>query len=273
MFSLRSLRRVNPQIPVFLNIIGEIDKLFLHFLTTDLSVIPVLSGSYEDLLNSVLPGSGPYLKNYPILHKFLFLLQFNQLQPAQVLYVDTDTLFFEDPVRLFEQCRRHDIYARLEYYTAPTDVHKRPGYFQPEVYAELAASLGSQVITPFNTGVMLLNHRIWERFRAESRNYLEYVLRLSPVEDALGPMPGFSPLPNPTSNLWIRDQVAFWLAMGRIRNFSFSPLSHAQLLMGAEEIHNPNQFTRPILSHYFSQNTEKYFKGLSEQSFRQEQSL
>lgn len=271
LFSLRSLRRYNTQIPVFLNIVGEIDKLFLHFLTSELGVLPVISGSYQALLDGILPGSGAYLTNYPILHKFLFLLQFRQLKPTQVLYVDTDTFFFDDPARLFEQCREQDIYARLENYTSPQTLTLRPGYFRPEVYAELATNLNSRVITPFNTGVMLLNNRIWERFAVESQNYLSYVLSFSDPESSAS-IPGYPALPYPTSNRWIRDQVAFWLVLGRLADFTFAEFTPTQLLMGAEEIDNPKHFSKPVLSHYFSQNTEKYFKGLSGQIFSQEQS-
>ena len=275
--SLTSLRFCNPRIPVYLHLFGELDPLFSHFLHTQLGVRIVRFGDFGDIVAEIYPGSGPYLKNHPILHKYLSMVDLLYLAPVQALYVDTDTLFYADPAILLGQCRESDIYAREE----PSTVRCRsynPYYLADRDYRELGAQLGCRYVTPFNTGVLVLNHAVWERLMPQRRTLLEYALRFALSTDkdepakteALAQATGLKPLRYPCSNVWIRDQMALWLTLGKLEPFSLSLLSHEQLLQGSEEVHAPGRYARPLLTHYFSSWSYAFFNALPGNPYRQD---
>ena len=274
--SLTSLRSYNPRIPVYLHLFGELDPLFCHFLHTQLKIFIVRFGDFGNFVERIYPGSGDYLKAHPILHKYLSMVDFLTLKPAQALYVDTDTLFYADPAILLGQCRESDIYAREEPRTVQCAFYD-PYYLDDQDYRELGAQLGSRYVTPFNTGVLVLNHAVWERLMPHHRTLVEYALRfaLSTEKDdpakieALALATGLSPLRYPCSNVWIRDQMALWLSLGKLEPFSLGLLKEEQLLQGAVEIQAPGQYARPLLTHYFSTECYGFFKALPGNPYRQ----
>lgn len=262
--SLEGLRGFNPTLPVYLHVVGQLERAFAQYLTRRFAVRLVSFSGYQEMLDAHLPGAGRLLADYPILHKFLTLRHFCALRPAQVLYVDSDTLFYADPLPLMQRCTQADIYARAEPHSDPRQADA--GYFDHAGLARLQQRLGCRPIKPFNTGVMILNHGIWDKFLAQARFFLELVLAFSPKAVAAG-LPG---LPLPVNNPWIRDQVAFWLSLGRLESFELGLLSYDQLLLGGEELFSPGVFARPVITHYFTANMAEFFQALQQQTMYRE---
>lgn len=71
-------------------------------------------GSYEARLARFCPSGWPALRQYPLLHKFLNFAELAALRPRQVLFLDCDTLFFDDVDQLFERYADAQVYAREE---------------------------------------------------------------------------------------------------------------------------------------------------------------
>lgn len=269
--SLASLRAQNSEIPVYLFVTGEPQPLMAHFLARQFAVHTIHCGNYASLLDAVSPGASLALADYPILHKFLCLAGLVELKPRQALYVDNDTLFFADPARLLADCQEADIYAREEPGSFGSLHGYLPEHLDEERWVALAAAEGSCYVRPFNTGVMVLNHAIWERFLELAPDFLGYVLRFTQATAPTARPSGLPPYP--AGSLWIRDQVAFWLVLGQIPAFRLGLFEPSQVLVGCEEMRAPGVFPRPILTHYFSFNALNFFEHLTRNPYASGESV
>jgi hypothetical protein len=239
-----------------------------------------LQGSYEARLAELCPSGWQVLAQYPLLHKFLNFREISVFNPQQVLFLDCDTLFFDDVARLFQQYGNSHCYAREEPTCSRSHYGYDSQYIDEDVLARLAWSQGISPRPPFNLGVVLFNHGICSSLAGLDRILISYAWRLL-IWLALNPSDQKaarygegtavrllrqqldsgakledvqSALAFPSSNEWILDQVALWLALGHIPDLTYSDFSPLHVLQNGELLSHNTQQSDWILCHYFSQN-------------------
>src|SRR5579862_4472041 len=120
--SIRSLRRHNPAIPVWLFLFNGATAELME--ETRLCGVEVrYLGNYREYIQRA-HARGPVLALYPTFHKFLSLTHGPIEGATQILYLDCDTFFLGDVERLFNQYPAHEWYAREE----PMSLRSHHGY-------------------------------------------------------------------------------------------------------------------------------------------------
>jgi hypothetical protein len=277
--SVESLRRVAPALRARLFFYG-IPPADLVRIARDADVELVQRVTYLERLQSILPAAAPVLDAYPLLHKYLNFDLLSDVAPDQVLLADCDTLFFNDPARLFDQYQHVDCAAREEPTTARSVVGHDPSYVDEAALHALGAALGLQPPPPFNIGVLLLNNGHWKSLAALQRQFVLYAFRFlvwmadHPADGAalaFGESPAaarlrdqFAPLltpimrrgalPYPSANRWILDQVALWFTVAHIPGFRYADFAPADVAQNGEIFSHPARDSPWVVAHYFSQN-------------------
>jgi len=274
--SIRSLRTYNRSIPVWLLLFnGAGDELLREAERQDVRVQSL--GNYAEFLQRAHPR-GSLLALYPTFHKFLALDNLPLQSVTQLLYLDCDTFFFDDVNVLFERRTSIDWYAREE----PGSLHSHfaydPKHIDELLLKYIARSEGLHFVQPFNSGVCLMNRGIWHKLSELRRTYLNTVWRLlcgrelsghefnlhdpqihPAVLDAMRESDRSNALPYPSANDWIIEQIALWLTLGRLPNFSLGTFSQSEVPQGGEYEDIQTSGGRCILSHYFSGGEEWFF--------------
>ncbi len=277
--SIRSLRRYNLSIPVWLllfngaspELLGEAERR---------GVRVQLLGDYADFLQRA-HAHGSVLALYPTFHKFLALEHLPLQGLDQLLYLDCDTFFFNDVNLLFDEHTTDDWYAREENRSMRSQLGYNPNHVDELLLQYIARSENLNYAPPFNSGVCLLNRGIWDKLSALRDTYLglawrllcgrelsgrEYNLhdpRIHPaVMEAVTDSDRAAALPYPSANDWIIEQIALWLALGRLPTFSLGTLSPEQVSQGGEFETVPAPHHR-VLAHYFSAAEKQFFSTVS----------
>ncbi len=272
--SIRSLRCCNQDLPVCLLVYDGVSDEILR--EADRSNVTVFQlGDYRDCLRRNFVH-GEVLSLYPTLHKFISLCELDTSEVSQILYLDCDTFFFDDPEILFNTYTECDWYAR----EAPTSRLCPHGYNPVNIdEAELDSIVwqeGLAPIAPFNVGVCLLNHGVWRNFNQLQVTYLDNLWRLlvgrhrrgsdgsdehirSAVLDAATYFDHSRSLPYPSHNFWIADEIALWLTLGRIEGMSQGFLSSEHVLQGGEFVDGIEAGQSWVLSHYFTSMQAQFF--------------
>lgn len=277
--SVRSLRLHNRTTPIALFLYGGLpDEVSRHLASLGVTIIP--QGDYTARLAPLAPRGWPVLTEYPLLHKFLNFHTITALDPEQVLYLDCDTLLFDDVDRLFARYAEADCYAREEPTCARSPYGYDPSYLDEEALARVAATQGVRTPPPFNLGAVLFNNRVWQRLAPLDARLIDYAWRaviwmaLNPPREAAasyGECPGVEPLranlshfvtphdlagalPYPSANRWILDQVALWLTLGHVPGFSYGDFSTRDVLQNGEFLARHLQQCDWVLCHYYTQN-------------------
>lgn len=274
--SVRSLRTYNRSFPVWLLLFnGASDELFREAERQKVHVHSL--GNYAEFLQGIHPR-GSILSLYPTFHKFLALDNLPLQSLTQLLYLDCDTFFFDDVDLLFEQHTTDDWYAREEPGSLRSHFAYDPRHVDETLLKYIARSEGLQYVPPFNSGVCLLNHGIWHKLNELRETYLSTVWRLlcgrelsghefnlhdpqihSAVLDAITDDDRSNALPYPSANEWIIEQIALWLTLGKLPNFSLGTFSSGEVPQGGEYENIRTSGTRCVLSHYFSGGEEWFF--------------
>ena len=274
--SVRSLRARNPSIAVTLLVFNgasglvrsEAERWRVHLIEL---------GGYRDWIQKY-HQHGHVLALYPTLHKFMVLSELDPNGLSQALYVDCDTFFFEDPEILFDMFGGCHWSAR----ESPTSRLCPYGYDPININEELIEQIVSREelnwVVPFNAGVCLLNHRIWETFKDLRTTYFDNAWRLMVgrhclgssgsddchVRDAVLRTAGQEDIsraiPYPSSNFWILDEITLWLNLGRVGNFAQTVLDRERVMQGWESIHAVQQGRQPTVAHYFSCFQQDFFQ-------------
>jgi len=277
--SIQSLRAHNRSIPVLLTLYSEMPELASALAPYD--VLIRLPGSYKAQLARVFPRGAEVLSRHPALHKFLNFDEIDALDPEQLLILDCDTLFFHDVEELFAKYGDSDCCAREEYSCRRSARSYDPGYINEELLLELASSEGSSAVPPFNTGVLLLNNKLWRRVPIPS-NLISYVWRFSIwmaqhrqkdpelcYDSAIGvdflrnyfrkfvsPEDEATALRFPSGNRWLVDEVALWFTVGAIPNLKYRDFDTADVLQGREILSRKANSADWVVAHYYSSNME-----------------
>jgi hypothetical protein len=277
--SIRSLRRYNQELPVCLLVYNSVSDEILREADRS-NVIVYLLGDYRDCLCRTFVH-GSVLSLYPTLHKFLSLCELDTSDVSQILYLDCDTFFFDDPGILFDTYTDCDWYAR----EAPSSRRCPHGYDPSNIDEAALESIvwreGLASIQPFNAGVCLLNHGIWRSFGRLRVAFLDNVWRLlvgrhqrsadgsdDAIRHAVLTTASYfdhsRALPYPSNNFWIVEEIALWLALGRLRGLSQGFLGSDHVMQGWEFAPAIEANQQWVLTHYFSSMQESFFSCVAE---------
>lgn len=277
--SIRSLRRYNRSVPVWLFLFNAASDELLR--EAELHGVQVqFLGDYEEFLRRAHPR-GSILALYPTFHKFLVLPHLPLEGMTQLLYLDCDTFFFDDVRLLFESSMKHDLYAREEPRSLRSPHRHNPKHIDELLLKYIAEKEGVRYVLPFNSGVCVLNHGIWDSLIGLRDTYLTLAWRLlcgrelsghdfefadprirPAVIDVLTDEDRSKALPYPSANDWIIEQIAVWLTLGNLPHFSLGTLSSTQVAQGGEFETMLASNRRCVLAHYFSGGEEDFFASV-----------
>ena len=194
--SVASLRRYNATVPVWVFTYGDLPDSAANWLKArDVEVR--LVGGYFSCLRK-LSQHAEALSTYPVLPKYLSLIELAEVEVSQLLCPDCDTFFFDDVATLFQRYYDAEWYGREEPYS-PLSPYFDPDYIDPRELAALVESLGLRAVPTLNIGALLLNHGLHARVAPLLGSMLDYVSRfmmwLSAAPDFSGKLPFETPVP------------------------------------------------------------------------------
>jgi len=203
------------------------------------------------------------LAAYPTFHKLLCLDRLPFDRVGKLLYLDCDTYWFAQPKRLFDNYRTCDFYACAEVGSrAFRDWHELdwydPTYLDEDLLVAISAAEGLSMVSPFNTGVMLLQSTLCQRLLSLRNRFLETAARLLAGNPRSCNPPSVVPLVYPSNNDWILDEVALWLTLGAIPEMKQGILDRRDVPIGNLHVGAPRE--RRLLAHYFSVQEEEFFR-------------
>ncbi|MCB0309453.1 MAG: hypothetical protein KDD48_08780, partial [Bdellovibrionales bacterium] len=160
--SIESLRRHNSTIPVYVFHYGQLTEMDEKRLKSLSISLKPMESHYEWFSRNV-PVGGHALADCPSLTRWIALDSLKDIDANQVLYIDTDTMFFDDPELIFREYIECDFYAREEPKSQKSTLEYEPSYLNENLLTQTAKSQGGEQIEPFNNGVILMNHRLHQK--------------------------------------------------------------------------------------------------------------
>lgn len=277
--SIESVRRHNATIPIDV----------VHYGSANLEERLLAMGvqvhwrpPYAEYLRAKTPRLADALSRYGIPHKWLSLAEINLTGATQVLYLDCDTYFFDDPNRLFERYGDEDVIAREEPYSRRSHYGLDPAHIDEELLDRLVAQEGLSPVAPFNDGVVLLNHGAWHKMISLLGEFLDYVWRClvwiqrhpevtripQPLSAAIAAAATDEDrareLPYPSTNYWILNEVAMWLTLGTVPGLRLGCLQRADVLLNGEFEERRLDRCDWILCHYLTVLDSQFTAWLAE---------
>ena len=231
--SIKSIREFNNEISVYL-------------FCDDPSIIPVYFRTHYSV--NVLPfedGFDHEMLNAWSIHRWYNLQYFKQ--EANILYVDSDTIFNDDPKYLFDTYCTHQVYGREEFgfKNDPTVSGGKRIREQVDMVDACIYDLGGKVeMYKYCLGVVLLNnvhHQI-----VDSLNELSELMEQFKKHQVLMPLP----------NRRIVDEYAVWIIFSRLKLtnglFGIQDVTQGYL----EEKHR--ETFNPVVLHYTTLKEQKF---------------
>jgi len=274
--SIRSLRKYNQSIPIWLLLFNHASSELEHEAGRHGVHVQFL-GDYREFLQST-HTRGSLLALYPTFHKFLALKNLPLQDLTQLLYLDCDTFFFDNPDILFDRYATHDWYAREEYMSLKSDLGYDPKHIDELLLQYIARSETLSYVPPFNSGVCLLNRGIWLSLNAVGKTYLDMAWRLlcgrvlggheygmhdsrirEAVMDVVTDSDRSHALPYPSANDWIIEQIALWLTLGTLPHLSLGTFPPSQVCQGQESENILGSGHRCVLAHYYTGREQQFF--------------
>jgi hypothetical protein len=282
MASVESLRRDNQSIPVCLTVCGSKLRPKDQRHLKNLRVRVRYLGSYEERLTHYRLGSwvADVFAENPNSLKWVSLREIIKLRFDSVLYVDNDTFFSRDVEELFAALADADICAREEPLTKRSYLGYDSSYLDESAMRSLLRSEKLNSIIPFNTGVVLMKRQVAEWLSLNLNLFLSYLVRFTismarhrPARDDEAfveiareldideTRTGLAALRYPCSNQWIVGQLALWFTFAA-RRFKLRLFPRSLVLQGDEFLKLGRQFRMPALFHYYSGNSEYFFRWI-----------
>ena len=240
--SIRSLRDFNNEIPVYLFCD---DPAFIppYFrFNYNVNVLPFVDGFDHNMLSAWS------------IHRWYNLKYFED-QSSNILYLDSDTVFYDDVQYIFDTYSRYDVYGREEFgfrHDPNTGGGKGIREKLTRVDQAISALGGKESVYKYCCGVILLNNNIHTKII----NKLDELTELMNIFKN-----GAQLMPIPNSR--IVDQYAVWIILSRLSSTG-GMFGIQDVTMGyIEEKHQ--EFFNPVILHYttkgeqeFAQSDSKY---------------
>jgi hypothetical protein len=272
--SVASLRRHNARIAICLVVHGRATPFIVETARRhDVTLVP--AGDYGKALAEVSPEWCELLAFYPTFHKWLSLRLLPSASLSQLLYLDCDTYFFGDVAQIFDGHSVSEWYAREEPRSRRSPYGYDPMYLDESRLEQIAQAEGLELVPPYNTGVIVLNHGIWIALASLTPQLLSLAGRLMLGIDRRA-LPHYlaglerviagsaferkRPLPYPSSNAWLTECIALWLSMGNIPGLTHDLLSNVAVLQNGEFRSRTDE---TIVVHYFSSLEAAFFRSFA----------
>lgn len=276
--SIRSLRLHNHDLPVCLLVYNSVSDSILKEADRR-NVMVYFLGNYRDCLERLYPR-GPMLTMYPTLHKFISLSELDTSEASQILYLDCDTFFFDDPVILFDNYASCDWYARESPASRRCPYGYDPSTINEDTLQSISGKENLATIHPFNAGVCLMNHGVWRKFEGFYRTFLDNVWRLlvgrhqrkadgSDNEIRRAVLAETTQhdreraLPYPSNNFWIAEEIGLWLTLGRIPSLTQGFFSNRHVVQGFECTDAVDSGRHCVVGHYFTYAQSEFFGSVN----------
>ena len=225
--SISSLRDFNNEIPVYLFCD---DPAFIppYFrLNYNVNVLPFVDGFDHNMLSAWS------------IHRWYNLKYFED-QSSNILYLDSDTIFYDDVQYIFDTYSRYDVYGREEFgfrHDPNTGGGKGIREKLTRVDQAISALGGKESVYKYCCGVILLNNNIHTKII----NKLDELTELMNIFKN-----GAQLMPIPNSR--IVDQYAVWIILSRLSSTG-GMFGIQDVTMGyIEEKHQ--EFFNPVILHY-----------------------
>lgn len=276
--SVASLRRHNPDVSVVLCLYGGARDETLDAADRARVYIQPL-GEYADAFGDIPAHWRDALLTYPTLHK---LFSLRALVGAgwltRLIYLDCDTYCFGDITALAARYSRCDYYAREEPLTLRDDHGKDWSYIDEQALERLARAEGLTYVPPYNTGVMLFSAALARTLVTLLDDFIWYAWRLlhgaclwNPdlvgdgaltqfVRERSGGGERLLALPYPSSSLWIVEEIATWLTLGRVPGLTHDVLRKSDVAQNGEFSGQAGKLT---VAHYFTSGEQDFFARLA----------
>lgn len=232
--SIRSLREFNNEISVYLFCD---DPAFIppYFrLTYNVNVLPFEDGFDFSILSAWS------------IHRWYNLKYFKD-QSCNILYLDSDTVFYDDVQYIFDTYSRYDVYGREEFgfrhdpnTGGGKDIRERLSKVDKAIYA----LGGKEEVYKYCCGVILLNNNI----------HIKIVDKLDELTELMNIFKNGAQL-MPIPNSRIVDQYAVWILLSRLSSTG-GMFGIQDVTMGyVEQKHQ--EFFNPVILHYTTKGEQK----------------
>lgn len=245
--SVSSLRKFNKTIPVYLFCSGTLKHQ--EDLLIDKYGVTIRQFNERDFDHEML--------NAWSIHRWYNLKYFSDHTTGirktdySILYVDCDTIFYDDVQYLFNTYCTHDVYGREEIgfrHCPITGSNKNIRFSLDVVDAAIYASGGRSHMYKYCTGVVMLNNNLHVRIT-------ENINSLTQIMEDLKTGKAFNPMPNPR----ILDQYGVWLLLSKLEAtcglFGIQDVTHSYMEAKHQEYFNP------VVLHYTTKDEQEFAKS------------
>jgi hypothetical protein len=271
--SVASLRRRCPDVPVLTCVFGSVPA-GMPAVAREHRIDLLDMGAYPAVFADLPPTVAEVLQGNRLVHKMVSLRRAHRLLPTDpLLYLDSDTYVFGDVGTLTAVCERADWLAREEPGSRRSAGGPDPAWVDEDLLSAVAAAEGLVVVPAYNTGVFAVSPRLARALVELVDEFLWYVWRLL-VGAALGRPEVFTDgaqlrrvrqaasgydarlaLPYPAGDIWIVDEVATWLLLGRVPGAVLDTFAPHEVAQGEEYL---RPALDPVLVHYFTAHGAKF---------------
>jgi FkbM family methyltransferase len=276
LLSVRSLRRMSPQIPVHVHVFSQRLTAGDQEQLERLDVTVRHCGSYRNALQEIAGDqAADLLRGYPAMAKWLALQWMPTAPNARILSLDNDTYILKDLAGLFETYGHANLCAREEPFSRASSLGCWTAHLDEDALDGLFRDEGFTRVPPFNTGVVIMDSSVVNRITERLGTALQYLWRFNlwmcrhPMEndsrdvqamrdaDVSGVFPSAAALRYPSENRWIKEQLSMWLTIGAMgeRVDLVSPHHVAQ---GDEYKAIDRAGGHPHVIHYYSSNANDF---------------
>ena len=233
--SIRSLRDFNNEISVYLFCD---DPAFIppYFrLNYNVNVLPFVDGFDHNMLSAWS------------IHRWYNLKYFED-QSSNILYLDSDTIFYDDVQYIFDTYSRYDVYGREEFgfrHDPNTGGGKGIREKLTRVDQAIYALGGKESVYKYCCGVILLNNNI----------HTKIISKLDELTELMNIFKNGAQL-MPIPNSRIVDQYAVWIILSRLSSTG-GMFGIQDVTMGyIEEKHQ--EFFNPVILHYTTKGEQEF---------------
>ena len=232
--SISSLREFNNEIPVYLFCDNPAFIPPYFRLNYNVNVLPFVDGFDHNMLSAWS------------IHRWYNLKYFED-HSYNILYLDSDTLFYDDVQYIFDTYSRYDVYGREEFgfrHDPNTGGGKCIREALSKVDKAIYALGGKEEVYKYCCGVILLNNNI----------HTKIIHKLDELTELMNIFKNGAQL-MPIPNSRIVDQYAIWILLSRLSSTG-GIFGIQDVTMGyVEEKHK--EFFNPVILHYTTKGEQK----------------